>query len=232
MLTLFQLPRGSGTPNLSPFCTKLETYLRMAQIPYQVRVSDTRKAPKGKVPWVEHEGQRLGDSSLIIDYLKRRFGDPLDGRLTARERAIGRLVQRTLEEGTYWVGVYDRWAVDENFERIREPLFGAILGRPLIWVVPDLIRKRTLGALYAQGTSRHSREEVYAMGRADLQAVSELLGEQPFLFGELPSSYDAILYAFTVPSREVAMQAGYGELPANLRRFVERVHQAYFPEIA
>lgn len=231
MLTLFQLPRGPGTPNLSPFCTKLETYLRMAEIPYQVQVSDTRKAPKGKVPWIEHEGHKLGDSSLIIDYLKRRFGDPLDGRLTPRERALGRLAQRTLEEGTYWVGLYDRWAVDENFERIREPLFGAILGRPLIWVVPDLIRKRMLDALFAQGTSRHSRDEVYAMGRADIAALAELLGEQPFLFGEQPSSYDAILYAFTVPFRHGATKARLGDLPANIGGFVERVHRAYFPEI-
>jgi len=230
MLTLFQLPRGQGTPNLSPFCTKLETYLRMAEIPYQIQVTDTRKAPKGKVPWIEHEGQRLGDSSLIIDYLKRRFGDPLDGALSAEQRAQGRLLQRTLEEGTYWVGVYDRWAVDENFERIREPLFGS-LGRPLIWVVPDLIRKRMLDALYAQGTARHTREEVYAMGRADMAAISVLLGDRPYLFKEGPTSFDAVLYAFTVVSRQRPVRAHLRDLPENLVRFAERVHQAYFADI-
>ncbi|MFT3926233.1 MAG: glutathione S-transferase family protein [Myxococcales bacterium] len=231
MLTLFQLPRGLGAPNLSPFCSKLETYLRMAKIPYQIQVSDTRKAPKGKVPWIEHEGHTLGDSSLIIEYLKQRFGDPLDGALSPAQRALGRLVQRTLEEGTYWVGVYDRWAVDENFERIREPLFGAILGRPLIWVVPDLIRKRMLGVLYAQGTSRHTRDEVYAMARADFEALSQLLGDQPFLFGEQPTSYDAVLYAFTAPSRHPSTSTRFRDLPLNLRSFAERVHQAYFPEL-
>lgn len=230
MLTLFQLPRGQGTPNLSPFCTKLETYLRMAEIPYQIQVTDTRKAPKGKVPWIEHEGQRLGDSSLIIDYLKRRFGDPLDGALSAEQRAQGRLLQRTLEEGTYWVGVYDRWAVDENFERIREPLFGS-LGRPLIWVVPDLIRKRMLDALYAQGTARHTREEVYAMGRADMEAISVLLGDRPYLFADGPTSFDAVLYAFTVFSRQRPVRAHLRDLPENLVRFAERVHQAYFADI-
>jgi glutathione S-transferase len=231
MLTLFQLARGDGTPNISPFCTKLETYLRMAGIPYQIQVSDTRRAPKGKVPWIEHEGRRLGDSSLIIDYLKQRFGDPLDARLDARQRATGRLVQRTLEEGTYWVGLYDRWAVDENFERIRERLFGPILGRPLIWVVPDLIRKRMLSALYAQGTARHSADEVYAMGRADLAAVAELLGEQPFLLGEQPSSYDAVVYAFVVGLVRRKTPALAGAVPENLRAYVQRMHQAYFPEL-
>ena len=35
-IKLFQFPRMFGIPNLSPFCCKLETWLRIAQIPYEV----------------------------------------------------------------------------------------------------------------------------------------------------------------------------------------------------
>ena len=35
-VTLFQLGRGPETPGVSPFALKLETYLRMANIPYEV----------------------------------------------------------------------------------------------------------------------------------------------------------------------------------------------------
>jgi glutathione S-transferase len=203
----------------------------MAEIPYEVRLGDTRKAPKGKVPWIEHEGRKLGDSSLIIEYLKQRFGDAVDQHLSAHDHAIGRLVQRTLEEGTYWVSLYDRWAVDANFERVRAAMFGKVLGRPLIWVVPDLVRKRVLSALYTQGTSRHSEEEVYAMGRRDFEAISVVLGDKPYLFGERPSSYDAIVYAFTVSARDAARDHRLGPRPANLLAHMERMHDRYFKDV-
>ena len=36
MITLHQPPRAWGMPNVSPFCVKLETYLRMTGVEYQV----------------------------------------------------------------------------------------------------------------------------------------------------------------------------------------------------
>jgi hypothetical protein len=35
-IKLFQFPRMFAIPNLSPFCCKLETWLRIAQISYEV----------------------------------------------------------------------------------------------------------------------------------------------------------------------------------------------------
>ena len=39
MLTLYQFERTWGIPNLSPFCCKIETYLRMANIDYTIKPS-------------------------------------------------------------------------------------------------------------------------------------------------------------------------------------------------
>jgi hypothetical protein len=58
-IKLFQFPRMLGVPNVSPFCCKLETWLRIAQLPYEVvETRDPRKGPKGKLPFTARELRR------------------------------------------------------------------------------------------------------------------------------------------------------------------------------
>ena len=44
-MKLFQPKRAFGLPNPSAFCVKLETYLRMAEIDYELALGDPREAP-------------------------------------------------------------------------------------------------------------------------------------------------------------------------------------------
>ena len=53
MITLHQFARVWDIPNLSPFCSKVETYLRMAGIPYEVADAIPPTAPKGKLPYTK-----------------------------------------------------------------------------------------------------------------------------------------------------------------------------------
>jgi glutathione S-transferase len=90
MVKLYHFKRVWGVPDLSPFCVKVETYLRMADIPYKTSTNyDVRKAPKHKLPVIKFDGQEVADSSLIIDFLKHHFGDPLDASLTVEQHAQG-----------------------------------------------------------------------------------------------------------------------------------------------
>lgn len=197
MITLYQTPVAWGTPNLSPFCIKLESYLRMTGLEYQVKEADLRKAPKGKVPYVEIEGRLLADSQFIIEHLKRKHGDPLDEKLTPEQHAIGHTVRRMLEESTYWHIVYMRW-VDEAGWRAYVPVLETMLPVVLGNVMLPVLRRKMFKTLHAQGTGRHNLEEVQALGKADITALSTLMGNKPFLLGDSPSSYDATVYAFLV----------------------------------
>ncbi len=195
-IVLYQPPgRPWGMPNMSPFCAKLETYLRMAEVPHEVKPADFRKAPKGKIPFVGIDDKLMGDSQLIIEELERRLGDKaLDAGLGPRDRAIARSVRRMLEEATYFVGIYFRWHSDDGF-RVLAPEFKKILPGPLRLLMP-MIRRGVKKKLRGQGTGRHTADEVAAMGAADLDAVAELLGDQDFLFGEKPHTVDASVFAF------------------------------------
>lgn len=195
-IVLHQPPgRAWGSPNLSPFCAKLETYLRMTEVPYKVGPFGRRQSPKGKVPFVLLDGAYMGDSQMIIAELERRRAEagkePLDAGLTPRERATAHLVRRTLEEGLYFVGLYLRWVPDAGYRATAQE-FATFVPRLAVPIVRRMQRKK----LHEQGTGRHTFDEVIAIGRDDCDAIADVLGESTFLLGDRPRTVDATLYAF------------------------------------
>ena len=93
-VVLYQLKPMFGLPNPSPFCMKLETYLRMAEIEHQVvAVTNLKGSPTGKAPYIEIDGQAMADSGLIIAHLERTFQIHTVAGLPRAER---RLVQGLL----------------------------------------------------------------------------------------------------------------------------------------
>ena len=109
---------------------KLETYLRMAGLPYEtVNDGNVLKAPKGKLPWIDDDGVRVADTSFIIDHLKRKYGDPLDAGLSPTLRAQATAFQRLFEENLYWAVVHTRWADPQGWRATKQ----AAACRPLGW---------------------------------------------------------------------------------------------------
>lgn len=195
-VTLYQFPPVWGR-NASPFTLKLESWLRLAGVPY--RVSDGfagyRRAPKGKLPYIEDAGLRVADSSLVIEYLRDSRGIDLDGWLSERQRAEAVALQRLFEDHFYFILAHSRWIDPDGWPTVRAGYFG--------WLPPGVrhaaalaLRRRVGRTLYAQGLGRHSRGDLYEMGRADLEAVAAFLGDKPFFFGERPATIDAVAYGF------------------------------------
>jgi glutathione S-transferase len=232
-LKLFQPRRAFGLPNPSAFCVKLETYLRMAGIPYEVAVGDPRDAPKGKVPWIDDAGHVLGDSAFIINYLKQTCGDPLDGRLTPQQQAAGHAIRKMLEDSLYFVSSYSKWVDDDGFAIYSAELFAGMPAEQLEYV-PPMVRKRAIEKLHAQGVARHSRDEVHELGIQDVQAFGELLGKGPYLFGDRPTSFDASAFGvignikdgpFASPVRDAVRKI------RNIADYIDRIRQHYFADL-
>jgi glutathione S-transferase len=195
-LTLHQPPtRPWAMGNLSPFCIKLETYLRIAEIPYKTGKFARGDAPKGKIPYVHLDGKFLGDSQLVIEELERRLvaenKPALDAGLSPRDAALARITRRAIEEGFYFNLAYLRWSEEDGFAAVRDEFKKLMPG-----FVASLIRRGVRKKLDGQGTGRHSRDEVMAIGAADFEAIAELLGDRPFFLGDAPRVVDCTLYAF------------------------------------
>ena len=182
--------------NVSPFGLKLEAWLRLADIPYTVEPSTSlAKAPKGKLPYIRDEGRLIGDTTLIIEYLKQSRGIDPDAGLDPRERAEALMIQRLFEDHFYYVMAYSRW-IDEAGWSTLQPAFFGRLPFPVGRVAAGHFRRRVKRMLHLQGMGRHRPEEIYAMGRQDLEAVADYLGDRPFLMGDQLTTVDAVAYAF------------------------------------
>lgn len=228
MIKLYQYPLSWGM-NVSPFTLKLETWLKLSNLDYQViAVRNPGSAPKGKLPFIEDDdGTRVADSSLIIDHLKRtRQIDP-DHELTERQRAEAISLQRLFEDHFYFIQVHSRWIDPAGWETVR-PVFFNFLPPGIRGLGAGLIRRQVRRALHEQGLGRHRQDELYAMGRADLRAIAVLLGSRPYFFGDGPTTIDAIAYGFLANLFFVPVETELKRIGLeydNLRLYCERLGQ-------
>jgi glutathione S-transferase len=217
---------------------KLETWLRMAGIPYEVAPLDMSLAPKGKIPFiVQEDGTAMGDSTLIVEHLTARYGRDLDAGLSAEQRAISVAFRRMMKENLYWVMVYARYKDERNWALYRQVLADAVVWLPQEHRLPaaDMLGKVILEQAHGQGMGRHTPEEVARIGIGDLTAVSDYLGDKPFLMGERPTLVDATVYAYVANVIEVPIECAakdFGRSRDNLVRYCQRMRERYFPELA
>jgi glutathione S-transferase len=196
MLYLHQYPGIWGLPSLSPFCTKVETYLKMVNLPYEVVIENNpRRGPKGKMPVLRDGEMTIPDSSFIIRYLQNKYGNSLDANLSEKEIAVSHAVQRLIEENLYFVILYSRW-IDPNGKQIIDAAFQSFFPKPLARLALAWIRRNLTSQAKAQGIGRHSLDEIYQIGELDIKAISQILGKNTFFLGDEPHTIDATVYAF------------------------------------
>ncbi len=196
MIDLYQFTPAFGIPNISPFCMKLEAFLRISNIPFQIIYEDDpRKSPKGKLPYIRDNGIVIGDSELIIDYLESKLEFHVDGHLDSQKTATHHAFVRMLDEHLYWVLMYSRWIEEHNWQTIRKELFYDI-PPPISTIMANKIRRNFRDQLHAQGMGRHSREDIYNKGCKDLEQLSVLLGDHHWFGGDYVSKLDLTVIGY------------------------------------
>jgi glutathione S-transferase len=228
-ISLWQSPPCWGLPSTSPFCIKLEAWLRMAGLPYEARVLEgLPRSSNRKIPYVElPDGRLLCDSGVIIETLAAERGVEVDAGLSEQERAVCTAVTRLLEDHFYWALAWDRWIPPAHWAKTRVAYFGMLPG-PLRWLVPPLARRSVRRAFHGQGFGRMPPAEIMARAERDLEALAGLLGAREHLVGR-PASIDATMYAFLVSALRSPFDgplqravARHGTLTAFCERFEQR----------
>ena len=232
MITLHVFGPGMGLPDPSPFCLKSMTLLKMSGLPFTTDTKGFAKAPKGKQPYMVDDGKVIADSTFIRWHLEQAHGIEFDKGLTLAQNAFGWAIEKMLEDHAYWGGVDLRWLVDDNFKRGPSRFFDAVPSplRPLVYA---MVRRRVRARIKGHGMGLHTRTEIETLCIRDMEAVSDILGDKPFLFGGTPCGSDATAFAFvagilcpvmTSPIRDAA------EKRVNLMAYRERGLKLWFPE--
>jgi len=234
MIKLYSFGPYFGLPDASPFVLKTMTLLKFAGLRYVEDHAGYGRAPKGKLPYIDDDGKIVADSTFIRVYLEKKYGIDFDAGLTPEQRAAGWAIEKMLEEHYYWLLVQARWIDDGNFARGPAQFFSGApaVVRPL---VKALIRKKVARSLQAQGLGRHSSDELAELGRRDIEALSVLLGDKPYLFGAAPSAADATAFAMVAQSLVAELVSPLRDAvaaKANLVAYRDRLLVAYFPSYA
>jgi isoprene-epoxide---glutathione S-transferase len=182
MITLYQYLPAWTVPCISPYVTKVAYYMTMAGLRFDTKPQDLtqldRDTPAGKLPCIKDEdGTFVNDSTHIIEYLKKKYGDKLDAGTTPAEQATMLAFNRMIDEHTYWTAVIQpRWRETANWEIYLRIIAGTQDVPPALRAFADDFRFRILNEFMNGGWGRLSADALYARARALLHGRSAALG--------------------------------------------------------
>lgn len=233
MITLHTFGPAFGLPDASPFVTKADILLNMSQLPYVKVVGNLQKAPKGKLPLIDDSGTIIPDSSFIRLHLEKQYGIDFDKGLTREQRGQAWAIDKMLEDHLYWAAVSERWLDDANFDAGPRMFFKSAPA-PLRPLIIAMVRRKVKKSLHAQGLGRHSRADMIRLASRAISALSDALGDKPFLMGSAPCGADATATAFVIaclcPVFTTQLRTDM-ESHANLVAYAARMTALYYPDL-
>ncbi|OQV26090.1 putative Failed axon connections-like protein [Hypsibius exemplaris] len=224
--------RNQFGPTPSPFCLKLETYLRLAKITYSLDTTQPKSAKEGKSPWISCSGQAVSDSSVCVEFLKtHHVGKDLNAGLSASDKAVSRAFQKMFEEEFCWVLALWRWSFDPHQTMMKSLQFSKIKE----FIGSKVIRAETKKQAHGHGIGRRTPEEIMQIGETDIRAVSDFLDAKKYLMGgESASDLDCTAFGFLAQilytSPSCPLNGFMRENTPNLVEYCDRLKAEAWPD--
>jgi glutathione S-transferase len=194
MLTLYSYPTLFGVADNNAYGLKVFAFLKLAGVPFRhEHIFDAAAAPRAQLPYIEDDGEVIGDSAAIIAYVTEKYRVTLDHALTQDERDNDLMVGRMLDD-LYWVMSYSRWKDERYWHLFRDAL---LREHPVL--TEDALRNAKAfneQRYYFQGIGRYEPDAAMARGLADLAVLARIVPSEGYVHGDTPTSIDAGLYGF------------------------------------
>src|ERR1700726_3900280 len=193
MITLYGFGAGFGLPEISPFVTKTEVQLKMASLAYRKERAMPPSSPKGQLPYIADEAERIADSTFIRAHIEGKYGFDFDAPLSLQDRAQAWAFERMIEHHLYWALVGARWVEPENFAKGPAHFFD---GAPqhLREKLREDAQFRVAENYLLSGLGRHAPAEAAVLAGRLLFGLAVQLGDKPYLMGEWPCGPDATAF--------------------------------------
>ncbi|MEM9696655.1 MAG: glutathione S-transferase family protein, partial [Myxococcota bacterium] len=217
----YQAPGALGLNSLDPFCTKVEVFLQLAQLPFS-----TRSVALGSAyPRVDDQGTTVIGSGPILEHCRLVYGRDLDVEQTPSQRMVAHSMLRMLEHHLEPVWRYARWVDEAGWRELR----AALSGRH--WAPKMALMRRKKGrGLRREGWLPFAPDAIYARGVSDLDALADgLEATDAYLLGDGPMTVDVVLHAVLAHCRRLPSGnplARAVRRRASLERFIGRMDES------
>lgn len=183
-------------------------------------------------------GDVYEDTEQIIQFLKLKYHDPDTGLSTDDKLNIlpfSALIQDKLLPAV----VASFWLDSSNYTELTRGMYASKCQYPLNFSVPQRMHgcnEHNLKVLKGASNEEISTllENLHNDAQTTLNMFSEFLAEKEFLFGEKPSSLDALLFSSIAPLYKIPLPSAklQNHLKAcpNLCQYINRILQTFYKE--
>ena len=219
MITIYQF-------EVSPFCDKVRRACNYKNLPFEVEEVSLLGAGKyssaRKLPVIDHDGERVEDSTQILHYLEKIRPEPALFPQEPGELALCNILEDWADESLYYYDIALHFSFPENARRRADHL----LQHEKPWLkallspfTPALLRK----AGEAQGAGRRPREVIIEDIRRHTGSIATLLRDRDFLTGNALTAADLSVFVEMFAIQVAEIGAGIIEEYPDVGSWMQRV---------
>ncbi|XP_041980382.1 metaxin-1 isoform X2 [Aricia agestis] len=228
-----------GLASIDLECLKVLTYMKFIGVPVKVReVSNPFFTPKGTLPVVRDGRKVLTNFEEVVDYLKTLHYST-DLHLNTKQAAEASAFTQYLKDKLYPAYQYCWWVDEKNYGDLTRPTYAKALQLPFNFYYPSRYQnaaKDMIEALFGEHADlREIERTAFLEAEKCLKTLSDRLGESEYFFGNRPTSFDAVVFAYLAPLVKAPFPnptlANHVKAINNLSRFVARISQKNFRNV-